>query len=158
MAAAARRARREGRAAATASTGSFASAAVSLEAAVAEALAEARISRSLMTDEGGLHDPGMHDPEAAKAAFSKVVSLVRTSLSSAPSLRRAFNAVANLAIAPDHVESAISDVTGEVESRPVPYFALVHQANAGKDASEQRLAELRRELDLAIVARSSAER
>jgi hypothetical protein len=111
-----------------------------------------------MSDEGAVREAGIQDPDAAKIAFTKVVGLIRTSLSAAPSLRRAFNAVANLAVAPDQLESAVNETSGAVESRPVPYFALVHQATADQDASEQRLAELRRELDLAIGARSSAER
>ena len=83
------------------------SAAVSLEAAVAEALSEARIDRGVMEDDGAEAASaalGRVGAEDAKKAFVHVVQLLREAFAHNESVKRAFNAVANLSLSHAHAE------------------------------------------------------
>jgi len=111
-----------------------------------------------MSDESEAGALSNVDAAAAKRAYGDIVSAVREALAGAPSLRRAFNAVANLGASADRMESSLREGEGVVEAQPTPYFALVAEAEKLRDAERRTAADLAAGLATASAARSDAER
>jgi hypothetical protein len=147
---------RAGAAALSSSRTSLSSFALELEATVSEALARASIGPSALTVDMEPEALARSDPARASSALHTIVDALRGATEAVPALHKAVNALSNLALSADRIETA-SSAEGSVVARRTPFFSLVMEAERSAEASRSRLEALAQELRAAVGARLHAE-